>query len=722
MYDFVRFVWRNFLTLSGQERYQEVASYLSESKRALRRDPSLFPRLSAVDQELAAGLLALDPIYWIPMSAFPLIGYRKESKMSYCSEPFDDSKVESFKKLVYKYLQRREIKSLFVPPPGVTIKTGYTKFNDGGVVRRDNEPPQLSLESKFLYQEFMTKPLTPREVWLPGKSIKINNSFWMIIGRQILSRDPAYPSIDPEVTWSRLKDDLANVMRFDVSAFGLQYPRQYLEIVAQAITDLYPAPEIQEQNRILKLILKDVQVQMPDGTFVYPERGIGLGYYEDLKTIGVAAILQQYNPISLYGDQGILRPGTALDAVARLRSYGFCIKDAKVETMQSVIRWSGWTMTKNSLYKPASFWDGYFGAFSAQSHWERKAAFRALYSPDNGYKYVEDFIAYHYERSFGYEFQKGESYMHFDNGGLRGDVPYLGGISKFWKVCKMNTPSETYDGNIFHDTPFFTEINMKKAKDFQKLRKAVFRNTTPFPMEYVEYVYPRIILNKKKNSRLTQYGAVVPVWADLNLIAQYGATSGSATSGIVGDEMILAVENQRFASDPFRARATGGYSIATQYHTDRPCSAEMYNLGHMLSRLDIDENYRVLRYDQFASSIGESEMSFSLRDFISLQGYIPTSYGRPGPLSMYSRQSSVRRRRLRIISRASSMVEDLENFELNLNQLLAAADYRESPSNLIEAERVSEEEASEHENDDELYYASSLITDEGVDEPIVTWF
>jgi hypothetical protein len=255
---YLLFLWKTYLTVEGQVRYLQLIDFAAESIRVKRGLKSLFQKLDDSDRRVINYFIDTDIEKWIPLSIFPLTEYDKEGKMSLAFEPFEPTKIINFKRLIMKYLNKLEIKSLFVPPEDVLIKSGNTKYNDGGTVRKDSERPRLSFDSKFKYQRFLTRHLVPREVWLPGKAVKLNNTFWMIICRQFLRKDPVYPDPDASVTWERIKDKLKEVYQFDISGFGFQYPREYLIIIAETILSLYPSAVITEQLDIMKRIYASV--------------------------------------------------------------------------------------------------------------------------------------------------------------------------------------------------------------------------------------------------------------------------------------------------------------------------------------------------------------------------------------------------------------------------------------------------------------------------------
>jgi hypothetical protein len=174
---------------------------------------------------------------WVPYNAFPLIFFEKRRMdLAFLDKPELD--LERIKDLVRRYLFKLDLKELFVPPPDILYKIGNQYYNDNGVIKSDYERPE-KFDSGFKYQFFMAQPLQPREVWLPSKKIKHNNIFWMLLCRQFIKCDPTYPSSEPELVWERLKN-IKSFFRFDISGFGFQFIREYLQVLVEVIEEMYP--------------------------------------------------------------------------------------------------------------------------------------------------------------------------------------------------------------------------------------------------------------------------------------------------------------------------------------------------------------------------------------------------------------------------------------------------------------------------------------------------
>jgi len=341
-------IFKNYIDFEGQEifddlfqlsrdkTYEEIIEYFDEIDSPLSH------------YRLIRYFFEADGDFIVPATAFPLLFPKKESKMKYCRLNTKKVNLKKLHEIVTEYISDLNIKDVFCPPGDILGKIGYQKYNDDGEVKFDYER-STKPDSGFKYQHFLAQPMKPREVWLPGKSIKANNMFWMSIGRQILQRDPAYAPNDLDGTLERIKEAFdEQINRFDISGFGFQFQRNMLLVCAQAIAELYPSSQMDEQVRILHEICDSLEVELPNGCKITPPRGIGLGYYEDLKTIVMLSILLydlNGEVISLYGDQGLILGSSHIDE--RLRSWAFVIKPDKVESVahKQKVLWGGFTFT-----------------------------------------------------------------------------------------------------------------------------------------------------------------------------------------------------------------------------------------------------------------------------------------------------------------------------------------------------------------------------------------
>jgi hypothetical protein len=575
-------------------------------KTSFKRDSHEY----SVVREITREMLVVDKEYLIPITVLPRFEYTKPGKMHLAFLEVDKylMRSDSFRHLVRRYLRSLDIKTLFIPPLDLCLKVGSSRYNDGGVVRKDYEKPQSSFESGFLYQSFNPKPLGTREVWLPDKSTKLNNNFWMIIGRQFLDKSTTYPKADPMETWESIRELLKEPFgSFDISGFGFQYIRQWLFIIADEITKLFPNPDIFEMKELFFKLMSKPKVQMPDGKFVYPPRGVGLGYYEDLKTIGVNAILQDFHPISVYGDQGILPRRYVIPAVSELRSYGFELPSSKVNFDQYEIKWSGWTMTADHCTRSKLYFEPLVSIFFMRYHWERK---QILASFNERFKDIYDkwklIIPFQYEIFFGYEFTKGDSLWNFRNSGVSGASPVQTGHLRSWACQRLKAPTDRIVDDFLYETPFFTQWKESDSKAFSIMRKNVYKTSIAANTAVFDYANPIIKLNRNRKPDLPRLAGLVSDFTEHKLIVNYQMTTGKFLFGLSGNGAKKALFLCCRHKNPWEAYATGGYKVETLWRGEpRATSEYTFLLEHILANVLSMNQYVVPRLDVYSFNYTE---------------------------------------------------------------------------------------------------------------------
>jgi hypothetical protein len=611
------YIMKHCSSLEGQRIYDDCFEQFTEQpytttlefyhKRS--KDPIYFRLLEYFYNE--------DPEWFLPLTVFPRIDFEK-SKMHYADEPLsiDNDIIKEIHEKVFNFILELDIKSIFMPRADLMQKYGSQRYNDGGSVKFDYERPQTSFDSSFKYQRFLTQPLTPREVWLPGKAIKQNNAFFMCVHRQILQECPEYPSVDVEATWKillpYLKKDIG-FWKFDISGFGFQYPREFLIAGNNAIRELYPCSELEEQSEIFNKILNDVKVEMPDGSFKKPVRGIGLGYYEDLKTLVMLAILRDHFPIQVYGDQGLIQK-KGIEFAFDLMKYSFIMNYEKLDegSSEGRVRWGGYVFDDTTFFKPRIYTDNIFGCFFSRHHWERKSSLYAFnkHYPEV-YNSINKRIIDMYDRIFGYEFYPDDSKLPFLNGGLS-NKPRNVGVMRLYNIRSLMTPVNSLMYDPLYQTPFNLirdkQVSWKESRAFQLKRKNLYKHSIPNDSLLYDYINPILDFNKKDRP----LPRALPRWADLSYIIFNRMTSGAISSGLKGDEIMNAVKYQHFSQDPFRARATGGYSILTQWRSDRPPSEEWLDAATALMECESLDSLRVNRTDLLQNpALAETEMYYN---------------------------------------------------------------------------------------------------------------
>jgi len=567
-------IMKNFSSFEGQLRYNELFEHcMTQTSKTTRIMSDLLKLYTDKDLRLIKYFYSEQEEWILPITIFPLFSYNK-NKMDLCYKEFSMSSEleEELRKILTSYIVRLDMPKLDIPASDCLGKLGNQKFNDLGVVKYDYERATSISDISFLYQVFMTKNLSPREVWLPSKIIKYNNAFLMRVFGQLLRKDKAYPPLEIEdVKKQVLKDEKSgNYYHFDLPGYGFQYPRQILRVCAEVVEELYPCTELSEQCTLFYKILEECKIRLPGGRVVRPPRGIGLGYYEDLKTLCILAILwNKFEPISVYGDQGLMSTSNILFK-EELERFGFLYKPGPIDIFTDCYKddgedrgliWAGVRFTSKKAVKPREFSTDFLEAIFQEEHWERKNGLRSL-AMRRPKLYEKHFleICFFYKYLYGYEFYPNEQTFHFDNGGLSINNRLVG-LSKLYNLRAFSTPEDELEKDLRFTSPFLVGRRrrppVKESRLFSKKRKELYRKNSALDTQLYDFLYPLLSYNKKDIVTPPS----IPRWADYQQIVMHQLTSGSFTCGLVGEEIMKAVYYQHFSPDPFRARATGGYSL-----------------------------------------------------------------------------------------------------------------------------------------------------------------
>jgi hypothetical protein len=565
------------------------------------------------------GLQWLIPVSYLPW--YEMADEFKTKKLT--SLPYSNTNEGVFSTLVEGFLKRYAPEKIFLPSFEACLRVGSQRYNDGGVVKKDSELPENSWTSHFKLQKFMTGPLTPREVWLPGRAIKANNSFWFVVVEQLLKKVPfyAYNYDTVEKLHQSMKTRLkGGIAYFDVSGYGIQYPRPLLSIIVKKIRDLYfEAPTLRQQADFLLDLLDSVEIEDDPGHFIRPEfRGIGLGYYENMKTLGVLAILATLDPISIYGDQGLLPceekisddeelsrlKGESFGPRKELEKYGFYFKDAskapQISSADLGIPWSGVIMNSSKVTYKKFYLPLLGGALSGEYHWERKAALASLELPEE-LMYMWNFLSFQYEIAFGYEFEPGDSIAAFRNCGVNPLVPEIVGNSKSMFVHSFQSPKEGFTSEMVKSLhPTRNPIPAKAAKEFQLKRLNAYKKTKNVPNSYsIDRIKPRIELNRDKEIRMSAYARQTPFWQAIRLLYIDGVDTGTITSGLSLRDARNALTSHNLATNPFEAKASGGYKVISRDYIPAGPAQELVELVDFLEEANEYEGVCTFRKDTF---------------------------------------------------------------------------------------------------------------------------
>ncbi|WWB00173.1 putative RNA dependent RNA polymerase [Hortiboletus rubellus ormycovirus 1] len=623
-HSYVMDCYHSLFFLENQEEYAEFLDHISgqrmkaepgQSMGKLRETKfSQYALTSKWDKYFMEGGIDFENL--LSLSLFPLWDIEKPSKTDQlCWLPYNSEHEPEFRELIRKFWQKYCPDNLFVPSWEACHKVSSKKFNDAGEVRYDYETPH-DWNSGFKLQSFLTGPLTRREVWLPGRVTKMSNSFWFSLIAQIIRKVPYYANNydTAEELWQSIKDKLqGNAVLFDVTGFGIQFPRSLLAIAAEELLQLYmPSQYTQERLSELQKIMSVVWLEKPDGSFCKPDRGIGLGYYETLKTCCVLAILDHTDPISIFGDQGLI-PFTlkkrANHPRTLLSKFGFIFakpeKARILPDIESGVIWGGAFMTRDSFMERKSWSSLLAGALTGQYHWERKSALESLTFPDNA-NHIWKYLSFQYEIIFGYEFYKSESIKHFRDLGVNPRaLPDVGNVTTL-SVYRLETPKSEFVSNMAR-SPFPTKERIPRgvAKRFSRKRLNVFKKGEVVNTFLYEYSSPRIEMNNTKKPVLTELARVTPFWLSVRELVLNYVDTGTISYCLPEHDLRRALERFPLAVNPFEARSTGGYKILTHWHGDFGPTPEMASLTDLLIDCERDKVGSFI-YRKDASSIPPS--------------------------------------------------------------------------------------------------------------------
>jgi len=614
--------WKNYLDAEHQLVYKKLKDMVLDYEEDCMRE---FLDESDMQEHhrLLTYLYDEEGDWILPLQCFPLLEVDKGKKMYLCllDNPISQEMMDELVVLIDQYLESLKIKRFFIPPPDTLFKVGNQKCSDNGEIRRDRDHVS-SITGDFIFQRFITQPLTPREVWLPSKIVKYNNNFWQNIGRQILKKDPIYPDDDIRVTYKRLQKSLEGMIRFDLSGFGLQIPREYIELVAKRISLKYQCGQMRDHLTTLSHIFKEVTVRMPDGFSVKPTRGIGLGYYEDLKTIVIQSILKDYNPLSVYGDQGIFGESQGdliFEAMDKLKYFNFILEDDHIDMLDcntKGLKWSGARITADKIETQKGLAEPLLGSLFASTHWERKSSLHSLFiEKKDEYLKVNNRVIHAYALLFGSEFGlKDELLDSFEGSGINGFGRLTLGNTRTYAVNRMKTPVAEPLVDVVYSTPFGRhvlgkDISAKEKRKFAKRRKRVYKKSWWSDSTLLDISSP--IIKERHSKRVTE--RLIPHWADLLYLFHHGQTAGTLVSGLWHDDIIKAPYVCPYSSDPFRSFATGGYEVITPkwyngYNSIPLASKEQVELSAILKDSDYRSHLYIYKGDNEVSQLEKSFM------------------------------------------------------------------------------------------------------------------
>jgi hypothetical protein len=556
---------KNCLSLSGQTDYHNLIEQILIAATDEDMDFDVFNSPEAVEQLLDHYEDNVGKFNDIPpVGCLPRIYFEKESKMKWAFEERPTQvMIDSFRGKFQRFLAKYAPKEIFVCPSSATMKTGDQKFNDDGVIKLDHEVAN-NPDCGFLYQKFVTQPLQIRECWLPSKALKTNSTGWFEIVK------PFFNNI-PYALYGKTSEEIAEILQpsmgrklkgYDFFAYGLQYPREYLVVMGEEIAMLYPSVELTELTIIMTELLKAPSVTMPDGKVLYPPRGIGLGYYETLKTLGTMAILDEYCPVAVWGDEGLLPIKSFKAAMISCKTLGFFENTEKRQTYntENGLFWAGMFLSRNGTFSTCSeYWLGLNGSWGAQTHHERKSTFCMTPTRDTRTKMI---FAYCLEKTYGFEFFRGECFSNHLNGGMMGESNAVLGHDRSANILALLHMKKEERENYL----FYYKISAPRVGENIKLslqRRKAWKQEPRFTVTEYLTLHPRTSITDSEIPRLDSLARTLPSRIQMRLLLWHRLYTERLTFGYTPEEMYNVFSKYSGYSDPLRASVS---KVSYRYH------------------------------------------------------------------------------------------------------------------------------------------------------------
>lgn len=194
---------------------------------------------------------------------------------------------------------------------------------------------------------------------------------------------------------------------------------------------------------------------------------------------------------------------------------------------------------------------------------------------------VIPYISYHYERIFGFEFFSGECVNHPDNLGIN----YLAFPIKGWTsdhpLNRMTGPKKTfYDIEI--PIPFVGRMSTYDAKEIHKSRKVAWKTRKVDYNLARELVDPIVEMRGTRRVRPDIWSKSIPMWAEQSQSVWTHRTTRKWVHGLSDAEINSALGDTKYAADPYRAYASGGYNIVTGGYEERPAYDQHLQVAELM--------------------------------------------------------------------------------------------------------------------------------------------
>jgi hypothetical protein len=565
----------SYLDLEGQEVYEsypEIRSHIFDFKQQKKPIPKELEDHPLYQLELSStdrNGRKMNTRDMPSINAFPDFELNKESKMWLTQEtPPTAEQISRIRQLIRTLLVRYGPKDISIPSSEAVKSIGPNLYSDGHVIKSDFEKPEFTWTSSWDLQRFKTDPRTEREVWLPPKGYKMVSSWWHFFTQPIVEK---VPWLIGNETITDVRKDVSRRMKpcrkIDLKGFGLQFPHQYLDAIMEELEQLYPCEETREYRRSTKAMLSKMSIRIKEGEFLKPIRGVGLGYFSNLMSLVVAAVLQSCDIIKMFNDDILCPEEKFQEACNLLTSLGFILNEKKTGG-----RWikcayfAGVCMARAGSLRFYEAQGECAAIFCKRYHYERKAILLACSIPRRW------LANYHYERIFGYEIRKGEAFDHPKMLGLDPTASYSTGYVKGGLLRRYQSPKPDEDEEMRRFWSIsYPWKNPHDKKKFHEIRKSLKKKVhLVHYTEYEDYLSPEIEEVRGESLKPDFYlgNYQLPRWADLQSLIWNQSTSGRTTQGAHPKRAAYYMLQYLHSRNPINSWLTGGYRISTYFYRE----------------------------------------------------------------------------------------------------------------------------------------------------------
>jgi len=465
-------------------------------------------------------------------------------------------------------------------------------YSDGHIKRRNCEEPSITWSDSWDYQTFWTSPTSKREVWLPPKDYKTCSLWWHLFVMPIIEKADDLVGNDQltEVRKS-LQQRMRPCRKIDLKGFGLQFPRSLILVLMKILGEYFPSLELDLMKRQTENLFNKLSVKMPDGRYITPKRGVGLGYYSNLMTIAVRVILDGTYIVKMFNDDILIDSQDYNMGIKMLTDCGLIINEKKSgEFYNRAPYFMNVSMDKKGSVHYQDVQGPWAAAVLARHHYQRKSIFLMV---PYAHKWK---MRYHYERLFGWEIQRGEVYNHPTMWGINPHATeYVGYVTG--GLLRKFTSERIPD--VTEHRVKSTYFPWKKAKEshFDRLRfKARKYKRRIWYTGYDEYLHPKMKEAKWINeinfvNQLEPY--TVPTWYDLRCILNLGYSTGRFLRGVSPSEARYAMARYCFHRDPIGTMKNGGAIVVTPFHKGPSLSGMNLEIYHALEHVKIIKPQKV---------------------------------------------------------------------------------------------------------------------------------